>query len=105
LEIIITRKARNDLYDFFFKSKGNMTNYILDYINDVLEYIEMIKQSPLIGRALYSNKQITIRQLIHRKHRILYIILNNDIYILRILHTARKFNPKSKLNLKDYPEI
>lgn len=105
MEVIITSKAKNDLYGFFFKSKGNTSNNVLKYIGEVVEYIEVIKQSPHIGKIIHTNKQGVFRQLIYRKHKIVYIIINNKILILRIVHSARKFNPKTNLNLKNYPEI
>ena len=103
MEIIITNKARNDLYNFFYKSKGNTSNYVLNYIKEVIDYIDTIRQSPLIGKVIYIKKKQMFRQLIYRKHKIIYIILNNKIYILRIIHSARNFNLKSNLNLNDYP--
>lgn len=105
MEIVITSKAKNDLYGFFFKSKGNTSNNVLKYIDEVIEYIEVIKQSPHIGKVIYTNKQGAVRQLVYRKHKVLYIIINNKIIVLRIIHSARKFNPKRNLNLKNFPEI
>ena len=105
MEIVITSKAKNDLYGFFFKSKGNTSNNVLKYIGEVVEYIEIIKQSPHIGKAIYTNKHGVFRQLIYIKYKILYIIINNKIIILRIVHSARKFNLKRNLNLKNFPDV
>ena len=105
MEIIITSKAKNDLYGFFFKSKGNTSNNVLKYNDEVIEYIEIVKQSPQIGKVVHINKYGIIRQLIYRKHKILYIIIKNKIMVLRIIHSARNFNLKRNLNLKNFPEI
>lgn len=99
--IIVTKKAKNDLYDLLYNAKGNTSNNVLKYIKEVVDYIEIISQSPQIGRIIYKN----YRQLVYKKHKIYYIIKNNKIYILRIIHSSRKFNFQKELNLKNFPNI
>jgi len=106
LEIIITKRARDDLYEFFYNSKRATSDYILKYINNIINFSESIlKQSPYIGKAVYSYNQYLFRQLLYRKHKIIYIKIKNKIYILRFIYSARNFNLKKNLNLKNYPEI
>lgn len=105
MEIIITKKARDDLHDFWEHSRNGTENYVFNYINDLIEYSKEIQKNPKIGKIIDVFNQYVFRQLIYRKHKILYIIYNNKIYILRFIHSARKFSLKRKFNLIDYPEI
>lgn len=93
------------MYDFFYNARGNTSNNVLKYINEVIEYIKIIEQSPQIGRIIYLNKNYVSRQLVYKKHKILYMIHNNKIFILRIIHSSRKFNIKINLNPKNFPEF
>lgn len=58
----------------------------------VIDYIEIINQSPQIERIIYKN----YRQIIYKIHK---------IYILRIIHTYKKFNLKKELNSKNFPKF
>lgn len=103
--MIITKKARDDLYDFWKHCKKGTENYVLNYINDLIEYSKVIQNNPQIGKIIVVLNQYVFRQLIYRKHKILYFMFNNKIYILRFVHSSRKFNLNRSFNLIDYPEI
>lgn len=102
MEVIITKKARNDLYDFFTISRTDTENYVINYINELIDCTDFISTSPNIGKVVDYINQYTIRQLLHKKHKILYTISNNKIYILRFIHTSRNFNLKNDLNLVEF---
>ncbi len=102
MEIIITQKARNDLLDFYNYSKLN-TNNLKEYINEIINYSQSIKYFPSIGKVVDVIKKHKLRQLIYKKHKILYIIFNSKIYILRYIHTSRNFIIKNNLiNPQDF---
>ena len=105
MEIIITKKARDDLHNFWEYSRNGTENYVFNYINDLIEYSKEIQINPKIGKIIDVFNQYVFRQLIYRRHKILYIIYNNKIYILRFIHSARKFNFRKGFNLIQYPEI
>lgn len=47
---------------------------------------------PNLGKKLYyKNKKIEIRQLVYKKHRIIYQIKNKQLYILAIIHIKQNF--------------
>lgn len=102
MEIIITQKARNDLKRFYNYSKLTQKNTI-QYINEIIDYSQSIKDFPEFGKVVDLIKQHKLRQLIYKKHKILYIIFNSKIYILRYIHTSTNFKIKNDLtNLKNF---
>lgn len=100
MEVIITKRARDDLNDYFYHSKSNKK----DYINQLIDYTDTISTLPNIGKIVDYIKQYEIRQLIYKKHKILYTIYNNKIYILSFVHTSRKFSIQKNLNLIQFPK-
>lgn len=102
MEVIITKKARNDLLDFYNHSKFTTKNLIL-YINEIIDYSQSIQYFPEIGKVVDYIKQYKLRQLIYKKHKILYINFNSKIYILRYIHSSRNFNMKKNIiNPQDF---
>lgn len=102
MEVIITQKARNDLLEFYNKSKLSTKNSIL-YINEIINYSESIQHFPKIGKVVDYINRHKLRQLIYKKHKILYINFNSKIYILRYIHSSRNFNIKKYLiNFQDF---
>jgi plasmid stabilization system protein ParE len=79
------------LYQYNFYSKTNKGHYIDGLIN----YLDIISKFPYIGKNVYNIKRNKIRQVIYNKHKIMYMIKNNKIYILRIIYFSRKFNFKT----------
>ncbi len=100
MEVIITKKARDNLNDYLYHSKTNATKYVSRMIN----YAETTSTMPDISKVVYSVKQYKIRQLIYMKHKILYTTYNNKIYILGFIHSSRKFNIQKHFNLIQFPK-
>lgn len=47
---------------------------------------------PQIGRRIFEVNNEEIRQLIYEKHRMLYTLKKDKIYILAVVHTTRNYN-------------
>lgn len=101
MEVIITKKARDDLSDYQHHSKGDTTRYV----NRLLEYINTISEMPPIGKIVYSFKKYKIRQLIYVKHKVFYMIYHQKVYILDFIHTSRNFNIQKHFNLIQFPKL
>lgn len=102
MEIIVTQKARDDLKKFYNYSKLTQKNTI-EYINGIINYSQSIKDFPEIGKVIDVIKHNKLRQLIYKKHKILYIVLNSKIYILRYIHTSTNFKSKENfINIKNF---
>lgn len=102
MEVIIIKKARDDLYSY---SKHSKIKNVQEYINHMIDYTEYISISPHIGKVIYNSKHIEVRQLIYEKHKIIYTISNNKIYILGFIHSSRNYKIQKHFNLIEFPKI
>lgn len=61
-----------------------------EVVKHILNCIEILKENPSIGRA---GRVISTRELVISKYPYIvpYQVRDNSIYILRILHTSRKW--------------
>ena len=69
----------------------------------LIDYTDVISISPKIGKIVDFINIYEIRQLIYHKHKILYTIFNNKVYILGFIHSSRDFNIKKNFNLDNFP--
>ena len=87
MEVIITKKARDDLNDYQYHSKVSSAKYV----SHLLKYASTISKMPNIGKVVYNVKKYQIRQLIYMKHRILYMVYHQKVYILDFFTYFKKF--------------
>lgn len=66
-----------------------------NYINKLVDYTETLEKMPKIGKKI----NYEIRQIIYKKHKIIYNIRAEDIVILAVIHTRLDLN-KALKNLK-----
>lgn len=101
MEIIYTKKARDDLFNFSYHSKTNTKKYR----EKLLDYTEMLLYQPYIGKTIDSLKNYQIKQLLFKNHKILYTISNNKIFILSFVHNSQNINLKKLYNLLNFPKL
>ncbi len=80
-------------------SKENLKNFLqttlmekenaIKYIKKLVEYVNCLKENNFLGKVLtrYDNKKIY--QLIFEKHRVIYFIESDKIYIISVIHTVQ----------------
>jgi plasmid stabilization system protein ParE len=95
MEIIWTKPSKNDLQNFLENIHEGTEKSANLYILDLIDYSEVLKDNPNVGKMLSEYNDYNIRQLIYRKHKILYNIRGNTVYILSVIHSSR--NMKSIL--------
>ena len=88
-----TKPALSDLNNFKSISKKNNT---FDYIMNLFEYSQQLKQFPKLGHIYNYYKKTIIRRLIYKEHSILYYINKDIIYIIAIIHHKQDINKKLK---------
>ena len=87
-----TEKALDDLNDCF--------DYIIladcdviaaeRFIDSITDYIEILTENPELGKILVLESYKTnYRYLVYKKYMIFYSVANNNIDILRIIHSRR----------------
>lgn len=94
MEIILTGPCKRDIENLKVYGRGNKKH---DYIVEMLNYIEDLKNMPRLGKqVLELNYHQELRQLIFREHKIIYQIKENIIYIEAIIHSS--INPNDFFN-------
>ena len=92
MEIIWTKTAKKNIRALWYNSPIEMEAAMKIYILGLLSYIEILKCNPNLGKVLPKYKDyICVRQLIYRKHKIIYTV-EEDVYILTIIANIRNVN-------------
>ncbi len=55
-----------------------------------MDFLEILNSIPYLGKVI-SNYDFEIRQIIYKKHRILYTIKTHTVFILRVIHIRMNF--------------
>lgn len=58
----------------------------IKFFHSLKNFLEVLSSMPYLGKVI-SNYDFEIRQIIYQKYSIFYTIQNDEIYILRILHS------------------
>ena len=87
--VIWQEEAREDLKEYSRKSRMQTTEKIQNYISDLIEYVDLLGNNPCMGKLFYTYRNIDVRQLLFKMHRIIYHIENDEIIIVKIIHTSR----------------
>ncbi|MCI9177431.1 MAG: type II toxin-antitoxin system RelE/ParE family toxin [Clostridia bacterium] len=82
------KEARKDLLDFRKSTLKTYSN-VNKYISMLYNYIDTLKEFPYLGKEIFNIRNVKVRQLIFREHRIIYIIMSDIIFIISIMYTTR----------------
>ncbi len=61
------------------------------FIERLIEAFERLNGFPLSGRIIPEVGRKDCRELIYGSHRVLYRITENDVWIVAVVHSARKW--------------
>lgn len=92
--VIWTDNAISHITEFIDESKANTEEPAKAYMEKLVDYVQILDNMPKIGKATeYSvNNIYELRQLIYKKHRIIYHIKEGNTVILAVLHTRLDIN-------------
>ena len=97
MEIIWSDNSKEDLREFFDHIRSGTENSAQKYINRIIDYIEILKYNPNLGKMIYINyDNLEYRILIYKRHNILYSVSDN-INIISIIHTSRDIDKFIKI--------
>lgn len=88
-----TNSAMKDLQ--CFRENTKVIN-VTDYIFALIENVNLLLEYPQAGKAYFYAHNLLIRQLIYKKHRILYYVDEDIIHIISIIHHRQ--NIKNKID-------
>lgn len=86
--VIWTDNAISHITEFIDGAREDTEETAKSYMRKLIDYTDILDTMPELGKNMdYIVADYEIRQLIYRKHRIIYHIKGNDIVILSVLHT------------------
>ena len=81
--------AGNDLQDIENFIARDSVLHAITFVDRVVESAETLLKTPLIGRIVPEFNRPDIRELIFRDYRIVYLLQNDEAFILRVVHGSR----------------
>lgn len=87
MKILYTHRAVNDLerlHDFIAQENPKIASEVS---KQILQAIKRLTDFPLFGRKIENSSIDSIRELVTGKYMVRYIILNEEIHILRVWHS------------------
>ena len=89
--IQITRSAENDLDEIWNNIASDNRNNAINFVNQIEERIYSLALFPKRELLIPENEIIggEYRHLIHGEYRVIYKVLHNDVFVMRIIHGSR----------------
>ena len=81
--------AGNDLQDIENFIARDSVLHAITFVDRVVESAETLLRSPRIGRIVPEFNRPDLRELIFRDYRIVYLLQDNEAFILRVVHGSR----------------
>lgn len=86
--VVWTDNAISNITEFIDGARTDTEETAKTYMNKLVDYANILETMPELGKKLeYVISNYEIRQMIYKKHRIIYHIKKNDAVILAVLHT------------------
>lgn len=87
----ITKTAEGDLDEIWDHIALDSINNAINFIDQIEEKIYSLEQFPDRGPFIPENEIIRgeYRHLIHGEYRVIYKVLHNDVFVMRIIHGSR----------------
>lgn len=83
-----TPLAKEQLKNFTKISKAEPHN-LKKYITALVAYSDRLLDNNELGKAMFKINDVIFRQLLYKKHRIIYYIRENEIQIVSVIHTSQ----------------
>ena len=81
--------AGNDLQEIEDFIARDSVLHAITFVDRIVESAETLLKTPQVGRMIPEFNRSDLRELIFRGYRIVYLLQNNEILILRVVHGAR----------------
>jgi plasmid stabilization system protein ParE len=86
--VIWAETAINHITQFIDDAKSGTEQTAKKYIEKLIDYVEILNEMPNIGKTFTSKVyKYELRQLLYKKHRIIYYLNNDRVVILAVIHT------------------
>lgn len=61
----------------------------MTFVDQIIESAEALLKNPRIGRVLPEFNREDLREVIFRNYRIVYLLKDENVFILRVVHGSR----------------
>lgn len=86
--VIWTDTAVSHITDFIDDARQDTENTAKAYMKKLVDYTDILSTMPELGKKMkHIILNYELRQVIYKKHRIIYYIKENNAIIIAILHT------------------
>ena len=100
--VVWTDTAISHITEFIDEARQDTENTAKAYMQKLVDYADILNSMPKIGKNIkYIISNYELRQIIYKKHRIIYYIKENDIVIIEILHNRLDINKDLKRIKRD----
>ena len=89
MRIVWTEKAEKQLDQIFQYIASDSTLYAYRTVGQIIEQAENISHHPRKGRKVPEYERDDIREVFHHPYRIIYLLKDDTIEILSVIHGAR----------------
>ncbi len=96
MKIIWTIKAEKQLDQIFEYIATDSSIYAHRTVGQIIEEAESIPTNPRKGRKVPEYEREDIREVFHHPYRIIYLMKDDTIEILSVIHGARLLTDKPK---------
>ena len=83
-----TPLAIEQLQNFVEISKAE-THNVKKYITSLVDYSNSLLSNNELGKVMFTLNNVKFRQLLYKKHRIIYYIKKDEIQIVSVIHTSQ----------------
>ncbi len=93
MKILISNSAFSDLENIKdYYNKQGVAHIGVNIIAEILLHIETLEDHPNIGRVVPEFDENSIREIIHAPYRVVYLLEDNLIHIIRVWRSERLLN-------------
>ena len=100
--VIWTDNAISHITEFIEEARKGTEQNAKAYMKKLVEYIDILETMPEIGKHIDGFViEYDVRQIVYKKHRIIYSIQEKNCVILAVLHTKLDVNKSFNKLKKD----
>jgi|GEM_PF-2344070 len=95
--VIWTDNAISHITEFIDSAREDTEEITKSYMNKLVDYTDILETMQELGKKIeFAISDYEIRQMIYKKHRVIYHVKDNDIVVLAVLHTRLDFDKALK---------